>query len=88
MTHGTYQPAGRRIRQAAAYSGVALAAALLAWAPPSSQARVTKIVVDNKGNFARVRRRAVPGRTSGRVYETLAGRSLGRTRPERPAQHR
>src|SRR3954451_16147361 len=78
MTHGTYRPAGRRIRHGAACGGVALAAALLACAPPS-QARVTKIVVDTKVSPAFGGAQYPAG--SGRAYETLAGRVWGELDP-------
>ena len=62
-----------------AVAGVTLAAALLAWAPPT-QARVTKIVIDTATSPA------FGGAVFGEAgqYETLAGRAFGELDPNDP----
>ncbi len=64
-----------------ARGGVALAAALLVWSP-ASQARVTKLVIDNKVSPAFSGQDYPAG--SGRQYETIAGRVYGELDPNDP----
>ncbi len=64
-----------------AWVGVTLAAALLAWTPPT-QAQVTKIVIDTKTSPAFGGQEFPAG--SGRQYETIAGRAFGELDPTDP----
>lgn len=53
------------------------AAALLALANPSAQARVTRIVIDDTRPVA-----SVPGKPAGIAYEQVAGRAFGELDPK------